>query len=136
MFCVCVKSVNVFIFLTANECQEILLNEVISVQAVHTSPSKFRRINGNIKYVAVEMQSVRPVAFIVHMIKRSSKCRLKCKDVTFSCKDHHTCEQWINKIKEILFAPGVQYFDVSGCLRFIYMLVFNNNLPFSKTLFV
>ncbi|XP_070192354.1 ceramide kinase-like isoform X2 [Littorina saxatilis] len=94
--------------MTTIQCQVIPLEEVIAVQphTANIAKDKFKMRNGGALYQAVELQPMHPTLFDVYIIKRAPKHRWRQKMLTFACKDHVTCSQWVEKIRDEIFAPG------------------------------
>ncbi|XP_076447595.1 ceramide kinase-like isoform X2 [Babylonia areolata] len=90
------------------QCQVIPLEEVITVQPHHLGSGKdrFKIHKGGAVYQAVEMQPQLPTAFDVYIVKRAPKHRWRERTLTLTCKDHATCTQWMDMIKDVLSGPG------------------------------
>ncbi|KAK7476498.1 hypothetical protein BaRGS_00032246 [Batillaria attramentaria] len=92
-------------------CQVIPLDEVIAVQPHKPSPGKdkFKFRDGGAVYKAIEMQPLNPTSFIIYVVKRVPKHKWRHKMLTFSCKEHQSCSQWIDKIRDVLFTAETEH---------------------------
>jgi hypothetical protein len=61
---------------------------------------------GGVVYQSVEMQPVNPTSFDVYIVKRVAKHRWRYRILTFVCKESATCSQWIDTIRNELYAHG------------------------------
>lgn len=97
----------IFLFFCEATSQFCIALEDILAASSHTGPpakDKICKFNGD--YKAIEMQPLHSLAFKVCVVKHAKKHKWRTKELIFTCKDHATSSQWIEKIKEVLYGPG------------------------------
>ncbi|KAK3592499.1 hypothetical protein CHS0354_026620 [Potamilus streckersoni] len=87
------------------------MREVIGVHPVKppSKPSRGFKKSYNSKHdspMFIELHPIGPLAFAVSMVTNTSKPRWRCKMINFLCTDTYLCQQWIDKIKEVLAIPA------------------------------
>lgn len=85
----------------------ISLREIIAVRAEKQAMRESRENKGSQMHLCIEMRPIHPYSFTIYCIRRQHKHKWRERKVTFSCRDSHLCQEWVERLKTSLSRKGM-----------------------------